>query len=72
VKIECGEILMCTYGGPEASGFTIEGALHTAGTGNGMLRASELTVPVVGGLLCPATSKWDALYEPLEHIYLLT
>jgi hypothetical protein len=71
VKVVCGEILNCTYGGAEVTGFTSEGALHTAGAGHGMLTASELTVPVVGGLLCPATSKWNALYEPLEHLYIV-
>jgi hypothetical protein len=71
VKMVCGEILSCIYGGAEVTGFTSQGALHPVGAGHGMLTASELTVPVVGGLLCPATSKWNALYEPLEHLYIV-
>ncbi len=69
VLVNCVGILHCVYGGKEITGFNVEGALHTAGAGHGMFTANELSVPNVGGLLCPSTSKWTALYEPLEHIF---
>jgi len=71
VKVVCGEVLSCTYGGPTVGEFAVEGALHTAEAGHGKLSANELTVPVVGGLLCPATSKWTASFEALEHLFLV-
>lgn len=72
ILILCGESIHCIYGGAEAKGFTITGALHTAEAGHGMLSASELSVPKVGGFLCPSESKWTALYEPLEHVYVVS
>lgn len=72
VLVLCGESLHCVYGGAAVTGFKVEGALHTAGAGHGMFTASELKVPKVSGFLCPAESKWTALYEPLEHVFLST
>lgn len=71
VLVECGAFIHCTYGGAEVKGFTVEGALHQAGSGHGMFTAAALSVPNVGGFLCPATSEWTALYEPLVHTYIL-
>lgn len=76
VLVKCTNIpifgeLHCVYGGPAVEGFSVEGALHLAGTGHGMFTATKLTVPKVKGFFCPETSKWTALYEPLEHIYIV-
>jgi hypothetical protein len=70
VLVKCGESLHCVYGGKEVKGFTVEGALHTTGAGHGMFTATELEVPFVSGFLCPSVSKWTALYEPLEHLFI--
>jgi len=61
-----------SYLSPESVGGTwSQFTLDTEGAGHGMLTANELEVEKVGGLFCPATSKWTALYEPLEHLYIL-
>jgi len=72
IKVECGKLINCAYSEPvEGKSIAVEGALHKEGSGHGMLTANELEVKKTGGLFCPATSKWTALYEPLEHLYLL-
>jgi hypothetical protein len=70
VLVECDLAidLHCVYGGT-VTGFKVEGAGHTAGAGNGMFTATELSVPKTGGFFCPNTSLWTALYEPLEKLY---
>jgi hypothetical protein len=72
VHVVCGGFIDCTYSEPAAGkSFEIEGALHTEGAGHGMLTANELEVKKLeGGFLCPKASKWTALYEPLEHLYI--
>lgn len=78
VLVFCEEVplvseIHCTYGGPEVPGFAVESALHQVGSGHGMFTATKLRVPEVGNkFLCPNESFWDALYEPLEHLYLST
>lgn len=70
VLVECSG-LHCVYGGPEAIGFTLEGALHTEGAGKGLFIAKNLKLPQVEGLFCPSESHWTAKFEPLVHLYLL-
>ncbi len=67
VLVLCSGFLHCVYGGKEVKPFTIEGSSATAG--NGMFTATKLSIPVVSGFLCPSTSEWTALYEPLEKIF---
>jgi hypothetical protein len=66
--------LHCVYGGPKVEGFSLEGALHQAGTGHGMFTTKELTVPIVEKIsgACPSESKFTALYEPLVHLWITT
>lgn len=61
----------CTAEAIEIPGLPIEGALHQLGTGHGMLTASKLSIPLTG-MFCPSTGKLTALYEPLEHNYLVS
>lgn len=74
VRVKCNILglheLDCTYGGSVALSF--EGALHSSGTGHGMLTASKATVKRTEAKEgCPETAKWDLLYEPAEHVYLV-
>jgi len=72
LTIKCGSLINCTYSEPaEGKSIAVEGALHTEGAGHGMLTANELEIEKTGGVFCPKTSKLTALYETLEHIYLL-
>jgi len=60
--------LDCVYGN-EAT-LEVEGALHKEETGHGMFTASKVELPKLEGSgHCPESVKWDALYEPLEHLY---
>lgn len=59
----------CTYTA-EGVSLGFEGALHKAETGHGMLSGSKVSMPSVGGELCPGHPTLDALYEPLEHVFL--
>jgi hypothetical protein len=60
--------LDCVYGSDVA--LQAEGALHSEGTGHGMFTASKVVLKKLeGGGHCPESVKWDALYEPLEHVY---
>ncbi|HEY5708393.1 MAG TPA: hypothetical protein VIS51_03270 [Solirubrobacterales bacterium] len=62
--------LDCVYRG-EVS-LPVEGALHKEGTGYGMLTASKVELEKLEGEgHCPDSVKWDASYEPLEHVYVL-
>jgi hypothetical protein len=67
VNVNCGSLINCTYGGLPTLEF--EGAGHTKTAGNGMIKANNLAVEQQGGLLCPSTANWHALYEPLEAVY---
>jgi hypothetical protein len=61
----------CTYG----TEFTLsaEGALHTAGAGNGMFTASETPIGrTAGGLFCAKEVKLDALFEFLSATYIVS
>jgi len=60
----------CTFVG--TAQLTAEGALAAAGTGHGMFTASKVVLNRSGeGELCPESAKLDALYEPLEHLYIV-
>jgi hypothetical protein len=72
VLVSCPGFIHCVYGGPEVKGFSVEGALHSKEAGHGHFTANALSVPKVKGFLCPETSKWDALYENLEHLYVVS
>ncbi len=74
VGIECTVLglfeLDCVYGDDVSLPF--EGALHKEGTGHGMLTASKVELEKLEGEgHCPDSVKWDALYEPAEHVYVL-
>jgi hypothetical protein len=71
VRVTCGAVINCVYGGPTITGLTVEGALHNGSTSHGRLKAPGIAVPKVKGL-CPASSKWTATYESLEHIFIST
>jgi hypothetical protein len=76
VLVKCTNIpligeLHCVYGGASVGPFAVEGALHKEKTGHGMFTATKLTVPKIKGTFCPETSKWTALYEPLEHLFIV-
>jgi len=70
VLVECSG-LHCVYGGGEATGFELIGALHTTSAGHGLFIANNVKVPQVEGFLCPSESHWTAKFEPLVHLYLL-
>ncbi|HEY5708392.1 MAG TPA: hypothetical protein VIS51_03265 [Solirubrobacterales bacterium] len=62
--------LDCVYGGDVS--LPVEGALHKEDTGHGMLTASKVELEKLEGEgHCPDSVKWDALYEPLEHVYIV-
>jgi hypothetical protein len=74
IGIECTVLglieLDCVYGGDVT--LPVEGALHKEGTGHGMLTASKVVLEKLEGEgHCPDSVKWDALYEPAEHVYVL-
>jgi hypothetical protein len=71
VKVTCGAVISCVFGGADTAGLTVEGALHNGGTSHGKLNAPGIAVPKKKGL-CPATSTWTAEYESLEHIFIST
>ncbi len=68
--VACPGVPECEYGGNEVKLGTTEGALHTAGAGHGMFNISA-TLKVKGGAFCPSTALGLALYEPLEHLFLV-
>jgi len=62
--------LDCVYGSDVT--LQAEGALHKEGSGHGMFTASKVVLKKLeGGGHCPESVKWDALYEPLEHVYIV-
>lgn len=74
VGIDCTVLglieLECTFGSDIA--LQVEGALHKEGTGHGKFTASKLVLKKLEGSgHCPESVKWDAIYEPLEHTYVL-
>jgi hypothetical protein len=84
IRIECTVLglfeLNCVYGEEEA--MQMEGALHKEGTGHGSLTASKVELEKLesegegegegeGEEHCPDSVKWDASYEPLEHVYIM-
>jgi hypothetical protein len=71
VKVTCGAVINCIYGGPTITGLTVEGALHNGSASHGKLKAPGIAVPKVKGL-CPSASTWNAEYESLEHIFIST
>ncbi len=68
--VSCPGLPECEYGGNEVALGSVEGALHKAGTGHGMLNANA-TLKVKGGAFCPSTALWLGLYEPLEHLFVV-
>jgi hypothetical protein len=70
LSVACASLsLECVFSGKPALAF--EGASHTAGAGHGMFTASGATLEKLeGGANCPASVKWDALYELPEDTYL--
>jgi len=74
INVKCGKLINCTYS-KTIEPLIVEGSEASEGVGNGMLTANELEVEKVGGLFCPKTSKWTALYEGLtldeKPIYIL-
>jgi hypothetical protein len=74
VGIECAILdlfeLDCVYGGTVE--LQAEGALYKEGTGHGRFTADkEVLEKLEGEGHCPDTIKWDASYEPLEHVYIV-
>jgi len=60
----------CTYDTKDLE-FNAEGALHQAGTGHGMVTASNAPLsPEVETEECPKEAKLDLLLEPSEHVYI--
>ena len=74
VKVVCGAIISCAYGGAETTGLKVEGALHPApGTNSkGLIEAPGISVPIALPGICPKTSVWTAKYESLAHIFVTT
>jgi hypothetical protein len=74
VLISCPSLgIHCIYGGAAITGFTFQGALHTAETGNGKVIGSTIGIlKVSGGLLCPEQVQWHVAYEALEHLFLVS
>ncbi|HEX5374919.1 MAG TPA: hypothetical protein VFW48_02065 [Solirubrobacterales bacterium] len=81
LKFTCtGVFGTCTYKYPERT-YTLEGAQHNIGTGNGMLtypsgeeegaKEGELELEE-GELACPTLGAFDGLYEPLEKLYIVS
>jgi hypothetical protein len=71
IKVVCGSFVSCKYEPNAEQILTVEGALHNVGTGHGMVTANGLDVHKVGSGFCPSSAEWDALYEPLEHVYIV-
>ena len=67
VRVNCGEAINCVYGGTVTAG--IEGALHQTGVGHGMINVNTEVERTAG--TCPLHAHWKALYESLEHIYVV-
>jgi hypothetical protein len=67
--IECEETPFdCIYGGEP-----VFHALGAALPGHaGLISANELTMPKVGGFLCPVNNKYTANYEFLEDVFIST
>ena len=62
--------LDCVYGNEVT--LHAEGALHKEGSGHGMVTANKVILKKLEGSgHCPESVKWDALYEPLEHVYIV-
>lgn len=67
--IQCEESLIhCIFGG--------EPVFHGLGAAlpghAGLISASEVELPKIGGFLCPVTNKYNAKYEFLEDVYIST
>lgn len=58
IRIDCGEIMHCTYGG-----LTEVHAEGSVSDGLGTITASEVTLTNIGGTFCPKTPKLDAVYK---------
>jgi hypothetical protein len=68
INFKCGFFVNCTYSGEFELG--AESAEHAEGAGNGMITAENYPVEKLGSGLCPSEAKWDALFEPLEAVYI--
>jgi hypothetical protein len=71
IRLTCGAVINCVYGGPTITGLTVEGALHNGSTSHGKLKAPGIALPKKKGL-CPAVSTWTAEFESLEHFFIST
>jgi hypothetical protein len=71
VRVTCGAVINCVFGGASTTGLTVEGALHNGSNSHGNLSAPGISVPKVKGL-CPSIAVWVAEYESLEHIFIST
>jgi hypothetical protein len=74
VAIDCTVLglieLDCVYGSDVT--LQAEGALHKTGTGHGLFTAAKVVLEKLEGTgHCPESVKWDASYEPLEHVYIV-
>jgi hypothetical protein len=68
VRVECGFLIKCTYGGENLEGHGL-GALST--TSNGETRFEEQALhKKAGNFLCSAEVKLDHLSTPLESVYI--
>lgn len=54
--VECGGIIVCTYGNAEFK-------LPISGGNPVKITASNVPLTIQKGLLCPSEAKWDAVYE---------
>lgn len=75
LRVQCSILglheMDCVFGGEAV--LDAEGALHSEGAGHGMITASKVILFELGkGEFCPGSAKWDALYEPLEHVYIVS
>ena len=67
--VDCGFFLHCVYNGKNLKG---EGLGALLATPNGEAKTEEATANKISGMLCPETSKLDALYKPLTPTYIST
>jgi hypothetical protein len=72
IKVVCGSFISCKYTLNSEHTLTVQGALHSAGIGHGEILANEIDIRKAGFGLCPSEAKWDARYEPLEHVYIVS
>lgn len=69
LKCSGAKKIECTYDTSNLE-FEVEGALHQAGSGSGMVTAASTPLEASNGAICPEIPPTlDFLLEPLEHTY---